>query len=231
MKEFTNELLGIFTDLAKVIRSLVGSRTTWVMLVGFTAVWLSSGKVEALQQLLAYLGLGSIWVIKMATQNVASIIKNGGVKPSVPQAPEIIEVTRVSEKTVEFPRVISPVPFPDTTPPFTVADNVLVEAQKQAIAVWYTKSVTSPPEIPNIPKPEATLYTDIVLRDGARRLELENNLIEQMLKVFLENEVTKVIKLRKDCDVRIWHQVNDHWRKARNRWMDYGRALWEYSEL
>ncbi len=87
MNSFKDEILGILTDLAKVIRSFIGSRTTWVMLIGFSAVWLSSGKIEALQQLLAYLGLSSIWVIKMATQNVTGLIKNGGVKPTAaPQA-------------------------------------------------------------------------------------------------------------------------------------------------
>ena len=91
LNEFLDVVLGTFTDVARMLRSLLASRTTWVMALGFFAVYVSSGKVEAFQQLLAYLGLGGIWVAKMGIQNIIGQVNNN--KTTSPEKPA--EVTPV----------------------------------------------------------------------------------------------------------------------------------------
>jgi hypothetical protein len=112
MKEFSDVVLGTFTDIAKMVRSLLSSRTTWVMAIGFVAIWMSSGKVEAIQQLLAYLGLGSIWVIKMGAQNVVSLIKGNGLPAPKPEPKPIPSADiRVEPELKPLPPVVPEKPF------------------------------------------------------------------------------------------------------------------------
>jgi len=118
MQELTDVILGTFIDVAKMVRSLLSSRTTWLAAIGFTAIWLSSGKVEAFQQLLGFLGISGLWIIKIGVQNVVGIIKGNG-KPALSVKPEVISVGMPQpEKRLEVP--LPPVPPPAPEQPFDV---------------------------------------------------------------------------------------------------------------
>lgn len=102
-----DELGGGFVNL---IKSFLTSRTTWVMALGFLAVYVSSGKVEAFQQLLAYLGLGSIWVIKMGAQNIIGQIKGNGVPTPKPEV-KVEYMPQPEPKAEPLPPVVPEKPF------------------------------------------------------------------------------------------------------------------------
>lgn len=110
MKKSIDALDSLGEGFINLVKSFITSRTTWVMAAGFIAVWLSSGKIEAMQQLLAYLGLGGIWVLKMGVQNVAGIIKSNGLP--VPE-----------------PEVIVPLPEPEYKPLSLIAFEKLLDVK------------------------------------------------------------------------------------------------------
>jgi hypothetical protein len=109
MKEFTDVVLGTATDIAKMVRSLLASRTTWLAVIGFIAVYASSGKIEAFQQLLAYLGIGGVWILKMGVQNVAGIIKGNGLPTPKPEPEATMKVNASDLDTTILHKPLPPV--------------------------------------------------------------------------------------------------------------------------
>jgi len=87
MEEFKVELLDFAIGIVVKIKSLALSATFWLMIIGFVAVYRTAGELEAWQQLLAYLGIGGLFIVKRGAQNVAYTIKNGAskVKPERPK--------------------------------------------------------------------------------------------------------------------------------------------------
>ena len=122
-------------------------------------------------------------------------------------------------------------PTVDTMPPFEEIDSELTADIKKAIAGWYGKATSNPPTMPEIPKPEATLYTDIRERDAQRALQAQNAIAQEATKVFDGKELTEAYKLRKDCSYRVFQRINYHWDTAMHRWVDYFFALWQYQQL
>lgn len=216
-----------------LLTSFLTSRTTYIAALGFIAVYLSSGRIEAFQQLLAYLGIGGVWILKMGVQNVVGIVKNGGKDSDkvVDWLPQHTIPAYQSVDTVK-PGPISPVPYVDTMPDFSEEDDKFLSVQqKQTISEWYTRAVTIPPAVPDIPKKEAVLYMDVMRRDEQRRAQAGWELIQQALEAFPQGDLVSAYKDRKDCDPMTWHRVNQHWNLATDRWITYGMALWEYSDL
>lgn len=80
MEEFKMELLDFAIGIVVKLKSLVTSVTFWLMIIGFVAVYRTTGELEAWQQLLAYLGIGGLFVVKRGAQNVAYTIKNSASK-------------------------------------------------------------------------------------------------------------------------------------------------------
>ena len=87
MEEFKVELLDFAIGIVVKLKSLATSATFWLMIIGFVAVYRTAGELEAWQQLLAYLGIGGLFIVKRGAQNVAYTIKNGAskVKPEKPK--------------------------------------------------------------------------------------------------------------------------------------------------
>lgn len=121
-------------------------------------------------------------------------------------------------------------PNADTMPPFTAEDDCLTVAQRQAIAIWYAEPTNHPPVIPIIPKESVTLYMDKLRQDERRALLAGEAIMQQALDLFKGEECDRVLKMRKSCDVAIWHRVNYHWNEAMDRWMRYATDLWKYQE-
>jgi hypothetical protein len=145
VKEFTDVVLGTFTDVAKMLRSLLASRTTWVMLLGFLAVYASSGKIEAFQQLLAYLGLGATWVIKMGVQNIVGQVKGNGTATNTAQAQA------------------------------AVAMDSGAQTQPAAAQQEITPIAAAQPQIPTPPEPlDIKLFHERVLNDTLARYSEQN---------------------------------------------------------
>lgn len=107
MEEFKMELLKFLTEIVVKVKSLVTSVTFWLMIIGFVAVYRTAGELEAWQQLLAYLGIGGLFIVKRGAQNVAYTIKNGATK-ALPAPVE--QVTSVSSggASTEMPMGVKP---------------------------------------------------------------------------------------------------------------------------
>jgi hypothetical protein len=108
MEEFKMELLKFLTQIVVKIKDLVTSVTFWLMIIGFVAVYRTAGELEAWQQLLAYLGIGGLFIVKRGAQNVAYTIKNGAAKALPPPATHKIDVG-VSTTSTEMVGVKPPV--------------------------------------------------------------------------------------------------------------------------
>jgi hypothetical protein len=121
-------------------------------------------------------------------------------------------------------------PIVDTMPPFDASDDVLTLEQKQAIAVWYSKPISNPPTMPDIPKIEYTLYTDKLRQDQQRRQQAGEKLMSQCIDLFNPQDLDRVLKMRASCDHAIRNKVNYHWNLAGDRWYDYAIALWLFKE-
>jgi hypothetical protein len=109
---------------------------------------------------------------------------------------------------------------------FIAADKVLTEEQKRAISGWYDKVVTNPPVMPIIPKKDVTSYVEKKRQEMWRISLAGQDMIRQSLGIFRGEECDRVLKMRKDCDLRIWLRVNFHWRRAVGNWVKFGLNLW-----
>ncbi len=219
--------------IAKLVNTLVSTKF-WVLvatmaLAAFIALKSGQDVWGALVAALTAVIGGGVYTFSKMKQNIAYMqngqtkkISGAIVKTDIPPIEETPDMRCLPP--------VRPVPIVDTMPSFDGRDNVLVEAQKKMISDWFIRSVLSPPVIPDIPKPEATLYTDIVKRDEERLYQAKVEFMNQALELYPLDETLDVLKLRKDCDVNIWDRVNYHHRDAMGRYMDYGLALWRYRE-
>ncbi|HEX76285.1 MAG TPA: hypothetical protein G4O12_06870, partial [Dehalococcoidia bacterium] len=121
-------------------------------------------------------------------------------------------------------------PTPYIAPYFSESDNELTQEQRQAIALWYTKSVTDPPTIPDIEKKDLDLYMDKVAQYQRRSYLASIDIMNQALALFNYEDYDTVLKMRASCDPAIWHSVNYHWNAAIDAWIAYGMELWRYQE-
>ncbi len=140
MSKTTDAMDAFMEAFIVMVASFLTSRTTYIMAIGFIAVYVSSGRTEALQQLLAYLGLSSVWVIKLASQNVAGIIKNGGshaprIAEKPKKAPEIPKPSDSSQVRVDTPffAPLPPVPPPSGPRIDWKEFSIQVDAEKQRL--------------------------------------------------------------------------------------------------
>jgi len=222
--------------------SLIGYRKVLITLTGMLFTWLiSKGMPEGLASSLQGVVIEAIPIIlsiaymifNRESKKLSMVANNQTTAPPPITAAAQPAPTLPPEQpaTPEQPAVSRVPPVVDTMPGFTEADEVLTSTQKAMIAEWYSRAATKPPQVPVIPKEEATLYTDIKTRDERRFYQASNDIAVQAIAVFPGSDLDACLKLRKDCDERMWHRVNQHLAEARRRWISYGIALWQYTEL
>lgn len=218
------------------------SATFWIAVI-LIVVGLERGGLEGmLMAMLSALGYTS----KEAYQNVRfGQMKANATKPDTtiaPVAPQINEKqsTAIDKQTTTIPPdkqaqkkpAVPWKPIPNTTPEFTDLDKELMsEELMSAIAEWYTKPISHRPTLPEIPPPGA----DVLPYAWDKAMEQRTNQAAGIIteeawdKIFDPMELNRVTQLRgKNCDWRLWDRIQDHWRVAFNRWIDYGMALWLY---
>jgi hypothetical protein len=113
---------------------------------------------------------------------------------------------------------------------FNLSDDCLNGDQKKAITDWYDKDKASPPVMPVVPKREVTGYAAKKEEEARRTALAGNDLVRQVMRVFLYSEYDRVLKLRDTCSFRIFNRVNFHWRQAMSAWLTYGLKQWKAQE-
>lgn len=140
--------------------------------------------------------------------------------------------TVVSEPVVTPSAVDEPEPQPKIPAQiFTEADDKaeVPDEVRQEIGDWYFRVKEFPPQLPQVAAPSDALGAfDYAHKVQVAYTEAGNQLIAQAADIFPESERDNVIGSLPDCNWKTWHQINQHWAKARKVWIDYGMAYWKW---